>query len=67
MYVALLDGSINVLDFGSGETMEVGRHGTCINALHFVNGMNAVISTSNDQMAHIWQLGNQNPVQSIPA
>lgn len=62
-----MDGSINLYDLGSGQTVEVGRHGAAISSLNFVPGMNAIISTAYEPTAQIWQQGNNTPVLSINA
>lgn len=46
IYVGLMDGSIKLYDLGSGQTIDVGKHGAPISSLHFVPGMNAIISTA---------------------
>jgi WD40 repeat protein len=67
IYVGLLDGSVNVFDFGGGQGMEVGRHGSAINSLHFVTGMNAVLSAAHEPMAQIWQPHSPTPILSLNA
>jgi hypothetical protein len=46
IYVGLMDGSIKTFDIGSSQTVDIGRHNSAISSLHFVAGMNTVISTS---------------------
>jgi mRNA export factor len=67
IYVGLMDGSIKVFDLGSSQTADVGRHNAAISSLHFVPGMNAIVSTGYESTAQIWQLGTPNPVMSINA
>jgi len=65
--VGLLDGSIKVYDLGSGGLGDIGRHNAAISSLHFVTGMNAIVSTGYESVAQIWQLGQPNPVMQINA
>ena len=46
IYVGLMDGSIKLYDLGSGQNVDVGRHGSAISSLHFVPGMNAIVTTA---------------------
>ena len=45
IYVGLMDGSIKAYDIGSGQVGDVGRHSAGISSLHFVPGMNTIISS----------------------
>ena len=67
IYVGLLDGSIKVYDLGSGQVADVGRHNAGISSLHFIPGMNAIISTAFESNVHVWQPGNPNPLMTIQA
>lgn len=67
IYVGLLDGSIKAYDLGSGQVADIGRHGAGISGLHFVQGMNAIVSTAYENNIHIWQPGSPNPVMTISA
>lgn len=67
IYVGLMDGSIKVYDVNSGQTADVGRHTAGVSSLHFVAGMNAVISSGYEPNIHFWQLGNPNPVMTVNA
>ena len=67
IYVGLLDGSIKLFDVGSSQVADIGRHNAAISSLHFVPGMNAVVSTGYEATAQIWQPGTPNPVMSINA
>lgn len=46
IYVGLMDGTIKLYDIGSGQSVDVGRHGSAISSLHYVPGMNAIVSTA---------------------
>lgn len=67
IYVGLLDGSIKGFDIGSGQVGDIGRHAAGISSLHFVPGMNAIISTAFENNIYCWQIGNTNPVMTINA
>ena len=67
IYVGLLDGTIKAFDLGSSQVADIGRHQAGISSLHFVPGMNAVVSTAYESQVHIWQPGNPNPAMTINA
>ena len=67
IYVGLLDGSVKAFDLGSSQVADVGRHTAGISSLHFVPGMNAIVSTAYESQVHVWQLGNQSPAMTISA
>ena len=67
IYVGLLDGSIKAFDLGSGQVGDVGRHNAGISSLHFVQGMNSLISTAYESNVYVWQIGNPNPVATFNA
>jgi mRNA export factor len=62
-----MDGSIKVYDLGSGQTMDIGRHGAAISGLHFVPGQNVIISTAYEATINFWQPGNPSPVLTLQA
>jgi mRNA export factor len=62
-----MDGSIKVYDINSGQTADVGKHTAAISALHFVPGMNTVVSSGYESNIQFWQLGNPNPVMTYNA
>ncbi len=62
-----MDGSVKVYDVNSGQTADVGKQSAAISSLHFVSGMNTVISTGYEANINFWQLGNPNPVMSLSA
>lgn len=51
----------------SQQVGDIGRHGAGISSLHFVPGMNAIVSTAYENNIQIWQPGNPNPVLTINA
>lgn len=65
--MGLLDGSIKLFDVGTSQVGDIGRHNAAISSLHFVPGMNAIVSTGYEATAQIWQPGTPNPVMSINA
>lgn len=67
IYVGLIDGSIKVFDVASQQVGDIGRHGAGISSLHFVPGMNAIVSTAYENNIQIWQPGNPNPVLTVNA
>lgn len=67
IYVGLMDGSIKAFDVGSSQTIDIGRHNTSVSSVHFVPGMNAIISTGYETNVQFWQLGNQNPILTLNA
>lgn len=67
IYVGLIDGTIKVFDVASQQVGDIGRHGAGISSLHFVPGMNAIISTAYENNIHVWQPGNPNPLLTINA
>jgi mRNA export factor len=67
IYVGLMDGCIKVFDIGSGQAADVGRHSAAISSLHFVPGMNTVVSSGYESNVQFWQLGNPNPVMTFNA
>lgn len=67
IYVGLLDGSIKVYDVGSGQVGDIGRHSAGISSLHFVPGMNAIVSTAYESTVQVWQVGSPNPAMTINA
>lgn len=67
IYVGLMDGSLKVFDIGSGKIAEVGKHGAAISSIHFVPGMNTIVSSGYENNINFWQLGNQNPVLTVNA
>ena len=46
IYVGLMDGSIKLYDLQSKQVADIGRHGAGISSLHFVPGMNAIVSSA---------------------
>jgi mRNA export factor len=67
IYVGLLDGSIKLFDVASQQVADIGKHNAGISSLHFVPGMNAVVSTAYENTVQIWQPGSPSPVMSIQA
>jgi mRNA export factor len=67
IYVGLMDGSIKVYDVNSGQVADLGRHGAAISSLHFVPGMNTIVSSGFENNVQFWQLGNPNPVMTVNA
>jgi len=67
IYVGLMDGSVKLYDLGNGQVSDIGKHGAPISSLHYIPGMNAIISTAYEPMIQIWQQGNPSPVLSINA
>lgn len=67
IYVGLMDGTIKVFDIGSSQVADVGRHATGISSLHFVPGMNTIVSSGFENNIQFWQLGNPNPVMTYNA
>lgn len=67
IYVGLMDGAIKVFDIGSQQVADVGRHSAGISSLHFVPGMNTIISTGYESNIQFWQMGNPNPVMTYNA
>jgi WD40 repeat protein len=45
IYVGLMDGTIKAYDIGSSQTGDIGKHSVAISSLHFVPGMNTVVSS----------------------
>ena len=62
-----MDGSIKAFDLGSSQVADIGRHTAGISSLHFVPGMNAIVSTAYESQVQIWQPGNPNPAMTINA
>lgn len=46
LFVGLADGSVKSYDLSSGQILDVGKQNAPISSLHFINGMNAVLSTA---------------------
>lgn len=67
IYVGLIDGGIKLYDINSGQVAEVGRHSAAISSLHFVPGMNTVVSSAYESNIQFWQPGNPNPVMTFNA
>jgi mRNA export factor len=67
IYVGLMDGTIKAYDLNSGTVADVGRHGAAISSLHFVPGMNTIVSSGYENNIQFWQLGNPNPVMTFNA
>lgn len=67
IYVGLLDGSVKAFDVQSQQIADIGKHNAGISSLHFVPGMNAIVSTAYENTVQIWQPGSPNPVMSIQA
>lgn len=67
IFVGLMDGSIKVFDINSGQVADVGRHSAAISSLHFVPGMNTIVSSGYEANIQFWQLGNPNPVMTFNA
>ena len=67
LYVGLLDGTIKAFDLGSSQVADIGRHNAGISSLHFVPGMNAIVSTAYESQVNVWQPGNPNPAMSFSA
>ena len=65
VFVGLMDGSIKLFDLATKKIIDVGKHGAPISSLHYVTGMNAIVSTAYEPTVHIWQQGNSSPVLSI--
>lgn len=67
IFVGLMDGSLKIYDINSGQVADLGRHSAAISSLHFVPGMNAVVSSGFENNIHFWQVGNPNPVMTVNA
>lgn len=67
IYVGLLDGSIKAFDVASQQVADIGKHNAGISSLHFVSGMNAIVSSAYENTVQIWQPGSPSPVMSIQA
>jgi WD40 repeat protein len=60
-----MDGSIKLFDLATMKVIDIGRHGAPISSLHYVPGMNAVVSTAYEPTVHVWQTGNSSPVLTV--
>lgn len=57
IFAGLMDGSIHVIDIGSGQVMQVCQQPTAVNSLHYLTGMNAILASGYEPTIRIWQSG----------
>jgi mRNA export factor len=67
LFVGLMDGAVKCYDIASGQVADIGKQGAAISSLHFLSGLNAVVSSGYESTVQVWRLGTPGPALTFNA